>query len=90
MEDLKHSGIILHGGCPLLPLLLDGLHHYPDIVFLCVLMGGTVNMTVSGFMFPGPKSHKEKEAFCFGRELLSLICISHLVCLVLAGSCQQY
>lgn len=31
-------------------------------------------MTVLGFMFTGPKCHKEKEKFCFGRELLRLIC----------------
>lgn len=75
MGTLKHSGITLHRGCPLLLFLFDGLHHYPNIVFLCVLTGGTVNMTVSGFMFPGPECHeKEKREFCFAQELLRLIC----------------
>lgn len=74
MGALKHGGITLHRGCPLLLFLLDGLHHYPNIVFLCVLTGGAVNMTALGFMFPGPEGHKEKEEFCFGRELLRLIC----------------
>lgn len=85
MGALKHSGITLHRGCPLLLFLLDGLHHYPNIVFLCVLTGGTVNMTVSGFMFPGPECHKEKEEFCFGWESLRLICNGPLGCLMLAG-----
>lgn len=74
MRALKHSSITLHRGCPLLLLLLDGLHHYPNIVFLCLLTGGTVNMTVLGFMFPGPECHKKYERFCFGWELLRLIC----------------
>lgn len=43
-------------------------------LFCCVLTGGTVNMTVWGFMFPGPECHKEKEECCFGQELLRLIC----------------
>lgn len=56
---LKHGGITLHiGACPLLLFLLDGLHHYPNVVFLCVLTGGTVNMTVSGFMFPVPQRER--------------------------------
>lgn len=61
MGALKHSSITLHRGCPLLPFLFDGLHHYPDIVFLYMQTGGTVNMTVLGFMFPGPKCHKERK-----------------------------
>lgn len=74
MGAFKHSSITLHRGCPLLLFLLDGLHHYPNIVFLCVLTGGTVNMTVTGFMFPGPECRKGKEEFCFAWELLRLIC----------------
>lgn len=74
MRVLKHNSITLHRGCPLLLFLLDGLHHYPNIVFLCVLTGGTVNTAILGFMFPGPESHKEKEEFCLCRELLRLIC----------------
>lgn len=74
MGALKHSSITLHRGCLLLLFLLDGFHHYPNVVFLCVLTGGTVNMTVLSFMFPGPDYHKEKEEFCFHQELLRLIC----------------
>lgn len=31
-------------------------------------------MTGSGFVSQDPKCHKEKEEFCFGRELLRLLC----------------
>lgn len=71
---LKQRGITLHRGCPLLLLLFDGLHHYPYIVFLCALTGGTVNTTGLGFVFPGPECHANKERFCCGLELLRLIC----------------
>ena len=84
MRALKHSSITLHRGCPLLPLLFDGLHHYPYSVFLCVQTGGTVNMTVLGFMFPGPECSRKKGGFCFGLELLRLICNGLPICLILA------
>lgn len=76
LRPLKCTSITLHRGCPLLPFLLDGLHHYPDIVCLCVLTGWTANTTVLGFMFPGSQSAKKKrkKKFCFGRKLLRLLC----------------
>lgn len=55
MRALKHGGITLHTGWPLLLFLLDGLHHYPNVVSLCALTGRTVNITVSGYTFPLPQ-----------------------------------
>lgn len=55
---LKHNAMTLHRGCPLLLLLLDGLHHYLNIAFLCVLTGGTVNMSVSCSQVPRATKRK--------------------------------
>lgn len=74
MGALKHRGITLHRGCPLLLFLLDGLHHYPNIVFLCA---NRRNCQYDRCGFHVPRSRvpqKKKEEFCFGWELLRLIC----------------
>lgn len=61
MGALKPSTITLHRGSPL--FVLDGLHHYPNTVFLCVLTRGALNTPVSGFTFHVPTVTKRKKNF---------------------------
>lgn len=58
MRALKHGGIALYTGWPLLLFLLDGLHHYPNVVSLCAITGRTVNTAVSGYTFPLPQRER--------------------------------
>lgn len=63
MGALKPSSITLHRGGPLLLFVLDGLHHYPNVVFLCVLTRATLNIPVSSFTFHVPSATKRKKNF---------------------------
>lgn len=50
--------IALYMWCPLLPSLLDGLHHYLNLVLLSVPTAPTVNEAVSGFTFPATQRER--------------------------------
>lgn len=44
--------------CPLLPSLLDGLHHDLNLVSVSVPTGPTVSEAISGFTFPATQRER--------------------------------